>query len=182
MPNNIFGEKKTVKQVIREQKRMNNRSIRQLEREINKMKREEKKNKMEMKRLAKQGQMQAVRHLAKDIVRIRTSTSNFYKLKSELSSLSHKMDAMQANKQLMDSMKNISKIMPVINKQIKLPELQHIMQQFDEQQMRNQIKQEMIDDVMEEAFDHDEDAEDELVAKVLDEIGIEMESNLDNVP
>merc|ERR1712228_686152 len=98
------------------------------------------------------------------------------KLKGELSSLSHQMDRVQANKQLMDSMKNISKIMPVINKQIKLPELQKIIQKFDEDQMKNQLKQEIIDDV----FDHDDDAENELIAKVLDEIGIEMETNLDN--
>merc|ERR1712157_277496 len=100
MPN-VFGEKKTMKQIIREQKRINNRSIRQLERELNKLKKEEKKNQIEMKRLAKQGQHTAVRHLAKDIVRIRSSQSNFIKLKGELSSLSHQMDRVQANKQLM---------------------------------------------------------------------------------
>ena len=179
---NIFGEKKTVKQIIREQKRINNRSIRQLNRELNKIKREEKKNQMEMKRLAKQGQLQGVRALAKDIVRMRQTQNNFIKLKCELSSLSHQMDTMQANKQLMDSMKNISKIMPVINNQIKLPELQKIMQKFDEEQMKSQLKQEMISDAMDDALDNDIDAEDELIAKVLDEIGIEMDSNLDNVP
>ena len=179
---NWFGEKKTVKQVIREQKRINNRSIRQLERELNKIRREQKKNENEMKRLAKQGQLTAVRHLAKDIVRMRATEANFIKLKCELQSLSHQMDTMIANKQLIESMKNISKIMPTLNRQIKLPELQRIMQKFDEEQQKMSLKQEIIDDTMDNAFDHDEDAEDELVAKVLDEIGIEMETNLENVP
>eukprot|EP00484_Ammonia_sp_Unknown_P029340 CAMPEP_0197029612 /NCGR_PEP_ID=MMETSP1384-20130603/9026_1 /TAXON_ID=29189 /ORGANISM="Ammonia sp." /LENGTH=217 /DNA_ID=CAMNT_0042458815 /DNA_START=42 /DNA_END=695 /DNA_ORIENTATION=+ len=178
----IFGEKKSVKQIIREQKRINNRSIRQLERELNRIKREEKKSQSEMKRLAKQGQMTAVRHLAKDIVRLRQTQSNFIKLKCELQSLSHQMDSMQANKQLMDSIKNVSKILPIVNKQMKLPELQRIMQKFDEEQMRNALQQEMIEDVMDDAFEHDSDEEDELVAKVLDEIGIEMSSGLESVP
>merc|ERR1712113_826199 len=82
----------------------------------------------------------------------------------------------------MASMKNVSKIMPVINNQIKLPELQEIMRKFDEEQMKNQLKEEMIDDMMDDALDHDIDAEDELIAKVLDEIGIEIDGDLDNVP
>mmetsp|Transcript_23402 Transcript_23402/g.37452 ORF Transcript_23402/g.37452 Transcript_23402/m.37452 type:complete len:218 (+) Transcript_23402:35-688(+) len=180
--NKIFGEKKTVKQIIREQKRINNRSIREIARELNKIKKEEQKNQIEMKRLAKQGQMTAVRHLAKDIVRMRQTQTNFIKLKSELQSLSHSMDAMQANKQLVQSMKNVSKIMPVINKQIKLPELTRVLRQFDEETTKQQLKQELIDDAMNDVLDNDEDAEDELVSRVLDEIGIEMDSNLQNAP
>lgn len=178
----MFGEKKTVKQIIREQKRINNRNIRQLERELNKIKREEKKNQMEMKRLAKQGQLSAVRALAKDIVRMRATQTNFIKLKCQLSSLSNQMDTMRANKQLMDSMKNISKIMPKINSSIKLPELQKIMQQFEQETMKQELKQDLINDVMDDVFDNDTDDEDELIAKVLDEIGIEMDANLQNAP
>eukprot|EP00486_Rosalina_sp_Unknown_P005299 CAMPEP_0201571250 /NCGR_PEP_ID=MMETSP0190_2-20130828/13929_1 /ASSEMBLY_ACC=CAM_ASM_000263 /TAXON_ID=37353 /ORGANISM="Rosalina sp." /LENGTH=215 /DNA_ID=CAMNT_0047995691 /DNA_START=18 /DNA_END=665 /DNA_ORIENTATION=- len=179
---NPFGEKKTVKQIIREQKYDNKRSIRQLERELNKIKREEKKNQIEMKRLAKQGQNQSVRVLAKDIVRMRQTQANFIKMKCELTSLSHQLDTVQANKQLMDSMKNISNIMPMINNQIKLPELQTVIRKFDEEHMKSEIKQEMMDDMMDSALDHDSDAEDELIDKVMAEIGIEIDSNLQNVP
>ena len=48
--------------------------------------------------------------------------------------------------------------------------------------MKNELKQEIIEDVMNDVFDDDIDAEDELIAKVLDEIGIEMDTNLENVP
>eukprot|EP00483_Globobulimina_turgida_P005946 UN05956 len=137
---------------------------------------------MEMKRLAKQGQYAAVKQMAKGIVRMRTTQSKFIKLKCELSSLSRQMDSMQANKQLMDAMKNTTKIMPTINKQMNLPELQKIMQKYDQQQMESQIKQEMIDDAMDDALDYDSDAEDELIQKVMDEIGIEIDTNLNNVP
>jgi len=38
---NIWGDKKTIKQIIKEQKRINNRSIRDLDRELNRLKREQ---------------------------------------------------------------------------------------------------------------------------------------------
>ena len=121
---NILGEKKTLKQIIREQKRINNRSIRELDRELNRIKREEKKAQNEMKRLAKQGQLVAVKHLAKDIVRMKNSETNFIKLKAELRSLSAQLDNMAATAQLQKAMKNISRIMGTLSNQIKLPELQ----------------------------------------------------------
>ena len=123
---NILGDKKTVKQIIREQKRINNRSIRELDRELNRIKREEKKAQNEMKRLAKQGQMQAVKHLAKDIVRMKDSQTKFIKLKAELRSLSAQMDNMAATAQLQKAMKNVSRTLGTLSKQIKLPELQVI--------------------------------------------------------
>ena len=120
----ILGDKKTVKQIIREQKRINNRSIRELDRELNRIKREQKKAQNEMKRLAKQGQMQAVKHLAKDIIRMKDSETKFIKLKAELRSLSAQMDSMAATAQLQKAMKNVSRTLGTMSNQIKLPELQ----------------------------------------------------------
>eukprot|EP01084_Bolivina_argentea_P174770 302729_1 len=182
MGNELFGEKKTTKQIIREQKRINNRSIRELDRSLNKMKQQEKKEQIEMKRLAKQGQMAAIKATAKNIVRMRQHQNKIVKLRCELRSVSHQMDSMQANAQLMKAMKNVSQIMPQINKQMQLPELQKVMQQYDQEQMNMQIKQEMVDDAMEMALDHDSDDENELIQQVLDEIGIEVDQGLDDAP
>ena len=121
---NVLGDKKTIKQIIREQKRINNRSIRELDRELNRIKREQKKAQNEMKRLAKQGQMQAVKHLAKDIIRMKDTETKFIKLKAELRSLSAQMDSMAATAQLQKAMKNVSRTLGTMANQIKLPELQ----------------------------------------------------------
>eukprot|EP01083_Nonionella_stella_P089432 249517_1 len=182
MGNELFGEKKTTKQIIREQNRINNRSIRELDRSLNNMKQQEKKDQIEMKRLAKQGQMAAIKATAKNIVRMRQHQNKIVKLRCELRSVSHQMDSMQANAQLMKAMKNVSQIMPQINKQMQLPELQKVMQQYDQEQMNMQIKQEMVDDAMEMALDHDSDDENELIQQVLDEIGIEVDQGLDDAP
>ena len=78
----------------------------------------------EMKRLAKQGQMESVRHLAKDIVRMKKSESQFIKMKAELRSLSMQMETMSATSQLQTSIRTVSRMMGMISNQIKLPELQ----------------------------------------------------------
>ena len=62
---NILGKEKPLKEVLRENKRMINRAIRELDREKNGLEREEKRLMMEIKKAAKDGQMGAVKIMAK---------------------------------------------------------------------------------------------------------------------
>jgi len=179
---NVFGDKKTVKQIIREQKRINNRSIRDLDRELNRIKREEKKAENEMKRLAKQGQMAAVKHLAKDIVRMRDTQTKFIKLKSDLRSLSIAMDSMAATQQLQTAMKNVARTMAMVSHQVKLPELQAALQKYQMEAEKMEMKQEMISDAMDDALEHDSDDEEELVQQVMDSIGLDLNEKLVDAP
>lgn len=179
---NIWGDKKTVKQIIREQKRINNRSIRELDRELNRLKREQTKAENEMRRLAKQGQMQAVRHLAKDIVRMKDTQTKFIKLKAELRSLSAQMDAMAATAQLQTAMKNVSRTLGMLSNQIKLPQLQASLQKYMQQSEEMEMKTEMINDALGDVLDDDDDAEDELIQKVMDEVGLDFNENLVDAP
>jgi charged multivesicular body protein 2A len=179
---NVWGERKTIKQIIREQKRINNRSIRDLDRELNRVKREQKKAQNEMKRLAKQGQMQAVKHLAKDIVRMKQSETNFIKLKAELRSLSAAMDSMAATAQLQKCMTNVSRTLGMLSNQVKLPELQAALMKYQIESEKMEMKQDMINDALDDAMDADSDAEDELVQKVLDEVGLQLNDDLVDAP
>jgi len=62
---NILGKEKPLKEVLRENKRMINRAIRELDREKTGLEREEKRLTMEIKKAAKDGQMGAVKIMAK---------------------------------------------------------------------------------------------------------------------
>ena len=92
----LFSNPKTLKQVIREQKRVNNRAIRSLDREIRTMDREMKKAQKDMKKLAEEQQMNAVKILAKDYMRMQQSRTRFIELKAQLRSLSSQMEVMHA--------------------------------------------------------------------------------------
>jgi charged multivesicular body protein 2A len=62
---NMFGKEKPLKEVLRENKRMITRAIRELDREKVGLEKEEKRLTMEIKKAAKEGQMSAVKIMAK---------------------------------------------------------------------------------------------------------------------
>jgi hypothetical protein len=85
---NLFGKKKTPAELLRENKRMLDKSIREIERERQSLQTQEKKLIAEIKKTAKQGQMGAVRVMAKDLIRTRHQITKFYGLKSQLQGIS----------------------------------------------------------------------------------------------
>merc|ERR1719325_162467 len=91
--------------------------------------------------MAKQGQMDAVRIMAKDLVRTR---------------------------------RYVKKSMLNMNKQMKLPEIQKIMQEFEKQSEIMDMKEEMMSDVIDDALgdEDDEEESDAIVSQVLDELGL----------
>ena len=64
-------KRKTPQEMIRENKRMIDRAIREMDRERVKMEQQEKKVIADIKKTAKTGQMDAVKVMAKDLVRTR---------------------------------------------------------------------------------------------------------------
>ena len=69
---NILGKEKPLKEVLRENKRMITRAVRELDREKTGLEREEKRLIMDIKKAAKDGQMGAVKIMAK-VSRIESS-------------------------------------------------------------------------------------------------------------
>ncbi|ETO20485.1 charged multivesicular body protein 2a [Reticulomyxa filosa] len=135
-----------------------------------------------MRRLAKEGQIQAVRHLAKDIVRMKDNQTKFIKLKAELRSLSAQMDSMAATAQLQKSMRSVSRTMGMVANQIKLPELQASLQKYAMESEKMEMKQDMINEAMDDVMEHDTDDEDELIQKVMDDVGLEWNEKLVDAP
>ncbi len=66
----LFGSKKTADQQLRQNQRALNRAMRDLDRERVKMEQQEKKIIMDIKKMAKLNQMDAVKIMAKDLVRL----------------------------------------------------------------------------------------------------------------
>jgi len=178
----LFSNPKTLKQVIREQKRVNNKAIRSLDREIRGMDREMNRAQKDMKKLAQEGQMKAVKILAKDYMRMQQSRTKFIELKAQLRSLSSQMEVMHAQEQMQSAMKNMSKLMHAVSNRIKLPELQKSMARYQMEMEKQNVKQELMADMMDDAFEVDEDDEDELIQKVFDEIGLELGEQLEDAP
>ncbi|KAK7411885.1 hypothetical protein VNO78_03328 [Psophocarpus tetragonolobus] len=180
----IFGKRKTPAELLRENKRMLDKSIREIERERQGLQAQEKKLISEIKKSAKQGQMGAVRVMAKDLVRTRHQVEKFYKLKSQLQGVSLRIQTLKSTQAMGEAMKGVTKAMGQMNRQMNLPSLQKIMQEFERQNEKMELTSEMMGDAIDDALEGEEDEEEteDLVNQVLDEIGIDINQELVNAP
>merc|ERR1712173_101370 len=150
-------KRKTPAELIRENKRMIDRAIREMDRERVKMEQQEKKVIADIKKTAKTGQMDAVRVMAKDLVRTRQHIKKFMLMRANMQAVSLKMTTMKSQK---------------------------IMAEFQKQSEMMEMKGEMMDDAIDDAMDDGETEEDTdmLVGQILGELGIEMANELNKIP
>eukprot|EP00268_Persea_americana_P056354 TRINITY_DN663_c0_g1_i2.p1 TRINITY_DN663_c0_g1~~TRINITY_DN663_c0_g1_i2.p1 ORF type:complete len:225 (-),score=75.06 TRINITY_DN663_c0_g1_i2:252-926(-) len=180
----LFGKRKTPAELLRENKRMLDKSIREIERERQSLQNQEKKLILEIKKTAKQGQMGAVKVMAKDLIRTRHQITKFYALKSQLQGVSLRIQTLKSTQAMGEAMKGVTKAMGKMNRQMNLPALQKIMQEFERQNERMEMVSEVMGDAIDDALGGDEEEEEteELVNQVLDEIGIDINEQLVKAP
>jgi charged multivesicular body protein 2A len=87
----LFGKKKTPKELLRENKRQLDRAIRDIDRERMSLQSQEKKLIVEMKKMAKGNQNDAVKVMAKSLIRMRHNITKYYTVKSQLQAVSMRM-------------------------------------------------------------------------------------------
>lgn len=181
---NVFGSKKPLKEIVRDNQRLVNKATRELEREINNLERSKKKLEADIKKMAKQGQMSTVRVMAKDLVRTKNHINKFIEMKTHLTAVGLKLQTVKSNEAMASAMKGVTKALKVMNKQIQLPELQKLMAEFERENERADITQEAIGDTLDDAFAEDTTAEEEdkIVKQVLDELGVGMGDAVPEAP
>ena len=174
--------------------------MRELDRERAKMEQQEKKLIMDIKKMAKAGQMDAVKIMAKveklfylkkilhlpnfqDLVRTRKAVKKFMLMKANIQAVSLKIQTLKSQNSMAQAMKGVTKAMMMMNKQMKLPEIQKIMQEFEKQSEIMDMKEEMMNDVMDDAMGDEDDEEetDAIVTQVLDELGLQLGDQLSGV-
>mmetsp|Transcript_49934 Transcript_49934/g.128493 ORF Transcript_49934/g.128493 Transcript_49934/m.128493 type:complete len:211 (-) Transcript_49934:587-1219(-) len=176
----LFGKKKNPREMMREYKRLLNRGVRDLERERNHLMQQEKKIIAEIKKMAKAGQNEAVKIMAKDLVRTRSHITKFYKLKSQLQAVELRLQTMQSTALMSEAMKGATKAMMRMNASLNIPAMQKVMMQFEKESEKMEMKQEIMGDAVDDAMgDEDEEEETEaIVGQVLAEIGLDLEGQV----
>ena len=165
----LFGQSKTPKEQVREFKRMLDRSVRELDRERNGLAAQEKKTMAEMKKLAKSNQGDALKIMAKDVIRTRQYISKFYNMRCEMQALSLRLQTMSSTTTMTQAMKGAAKAMKSMNASMKLPGIRKVLQEFEKQGAFMDEKEEMIADSIDDAMETDETAEDDMVANIIAE-------------
>lgn len=180
----LFGRKMTPEEMLRKNQRALTKAMRDLDRERSKMEQQEKKIIADIKKMAKMGQMDAVKVMAKDLVRTRRYVKKFIMMKAQIQAVSLKITTLKSQNAMAQAMKGVTKAMMSMNKQLQLPQIQQIMQEFEKQTEMMNMKEEMMNDVIDDAMEGEDDEEesDAIVSQVLDELGLQMTEGLGDLP
>ncbi|XP_037133871.1 charged multivesicular body protein 2a [Syngnathus acus] len=180
----LFGKRKTPEEMLKQNQRALNRAMRELDRERSKLEQQEKKIIADIKKMAKQGQMDSVNIMAKDLVRTRRYVKKFIMMKANIQAVSLKIQTLKSNNSMTQAMKGVTKAMATMNRQLKLPQIQKIMMDFERQSEMMDMKEEMMSDAIDDVLgdEDDEDESDAIVSQVLDELGLNLNDELSNLP
>ncbi|UCS22149.1 DID4 [Nakaseomyces glabratus] len=181
----FFGKSMTPQERLKKNQRALERTQRELDREKRKLETQEKKLIADVKKSAKNGQIDAAKIQAKDLVRTRNYIQKFDNMKAQLQAISLRIQAVRSSDQMTRSMREATGLLAGMNRSMNLPQLQKISMEFEKQSdlmdQRQEFMDEAIDNVMGDELEENEDA-DEIVNKVLDEIGVDLNSQLQNTP
>lgn len=181
----LFGKKVTPDEMLRKNQRALNRAMRDLDRERMRMEQQEKKIIADIKKLAKDGhQMEAVKIMAKDLVRTRRYVKKFMLMKANIQAVSLKIQTLKSQNTMAQAMKGVTKAMQSMNKQLNLPQIQKILQEFEKQSEIMDMKEEIMNDAIDDAMEDegDEEESDAIVSQVLDELGLQLTDQLSGLP
>jgi len=180
----VFGKRMTPQERLRKHQRALERTQRELDRERTRLETQEKKLIADVRKAAQQGHTSSAKVMAKDIVRTRNYIQKFYSMKTQLQAISLRIQTVRGNQQMTQSMQGASKVLGSMNRQMNLPQLSKIAMEFERETDMMDQRQEMMDDAIEDGMGEDEAEEesDEIVSKVFDEIGIDLNNQLGAAP
>ncbi|CAG9321497.1 unnamed protein product [Blepharisma stoltei] len=176
--------KLTPQEQMREHRRGLKRAMRELDRERTHLQMEEKKLIAEIKKLAKQNQIGPLKVMAKDLVRLRRHVQKFYEMKSQLQGVDLRLQTMRSTQAMSEALRGVTPALVAFNKQMNLPELNRMMQEFYKENQRMEMTEEMMGEAVDMALDNPNDVEesDNVVNQVLSELGVEVAASLESAP
>ncbi|XP_061548492.1 charged multivesicular body protein 2Ba [Phycodurus eques] len=177
-------KKKTVDDVIKEQSMELRGTQRQITRDRVSLEKQEKQIEAEIKKMAKSGNRQACKILAKQLVQLRKQKNHTYAVSSKATAISIQTKLMNSQMKMAGAMSTTAKTMQAINKKMDPQKTMKTMQDFQKENMKMGMTEDMINDTMDDFLDEsgDDEESDDIVNQVLDEIGIEISGKMVRAP
>lgn len=179
-----FGKRLTPTELLRRNQSAINKASREIEREKRKMEVEETKLIVQIKKMAKLGQSDSVKILAKNLIRTRRYISKFNMIQANFRAISLQVLTFKSYNTMTEAMRNITLVLRRINRSIGLPQMQKILQDFERAVDVCDLKESFINYEIDNTFSNDDDDEesDAILNKVLDELGLELTDKLATLP
>ncbi|XP_017279381.1 charged multivesicular body protein 2Ba [Kryptolebias marmoratus] len=177
-------KKKTVDDIIKEQSKELRGTQRQITRDRAALEKQEKQMELEIKKMAKSGNREACKILAKQLVQLRKQKNRTYAVSSKVTSMSTQTKVMNSQMKMAGAMSTSAKTMQAVNKKMDPQKTLKTMQDFQKENMKMGMTEDMINDTLDEIFDEsgDEEESQDIVNQVLDEIGIEISGKMVRAP
>eukprot|EP00063_Salmo_salar_P045615 XP_014020450.1 PREDICTED: charged multivesicular body protein 2b [Salmo salar] len=177
-------KKKTVDDIIKEQAKELRGTQRQITRDRAALEKQEKQMEMEIKKMAKSGNREACKILAKQLVQLRKQKNRTYAVSSKVTSMSTQTKVMNSQMKMAGAMSTTAKTMQAVNKKMDPQKTLQTMQDFQKENMKMGMTEDMINDTLDEIFveSGDEEESQDIVNQVLDEIGIEIAGKMVRAP
>merc|ERR1719384_1843214 len=134
--------------------------------------------------MAREQQMGAVKIMAKDLVRTRAHITKFIEMRSHLQSCGLKLQTVKSHQAMAEAMKSTTTAMMKMNKAVDAPAINKMMADFEKENMKSEMMQEIMGEMLDDAMEQDGDVEesDKIVSQVLDEIGISFGEEIPDAP
>ena len=173
-----------LKDQIKQNQRIIKKAVRELDREIEKMKTSQKKLTKDIKKYAKENQTATVKIMVKDLVRSRNYVNRFIMMKTQLTAVGLKIQTIKSNEAMSSAMKDVTKCLVLLNKQMSVPELQKVMDEFVTENEKNELQQEVMNETLDDAMmeDGSEAMEDQIYSQVMDELGLNFNEEVPEAP
>ncbi|KAI1242400.1 hypothetical protein IHE44_0005940, partial [Lamprotornis superbus] len=177
-------KKKTVDDIIKEQNRELRGTQRAISRDRAALEKQEKQLELEIKKMAKTGNKEACKVLAKQLVQLRKQKNRTYAVSSKVTSMSTQTKVMNSQMKMAGAMSATAKTMQAVNKKMDPQKTLQTMQNFQKENMKMEMTEEMINDTLDDIFDASDEEEEsqDIVNQVLDEIGIEISGKMAKAP
>ena len=156
---------------------------RDLEREIRELDRQEKQLTMEIKQRAKTAggaNDPALKSMAKQMVQVRQQRTKLQSAKAQLGAMGMHATVTASQVAAVSAIGSVTQSMANANKQMDMKETSKIMAQFQRETEAMNVKEEMMDDVLADAFDSEgvEEEAEQVTNQVLAELGVELDGKL----
>lgn len=180
---NLWGTPMTPQEMMQKSRKSLRTAVRNIEKEMERIQEREPEILYQMKDYARSNKGTAVKLLAKELIRLRAAENKLLAVKIQLESTQHQIESLSSTAAMTEAMKTAVRAMYAMNKQVDAQALQRIMMEFDRQSEFMEMKQEIMNDTIDGAMtgDADEEEEEQMISRVLDEVGIDLTAQLDDV-
>jgi charged multivesicular body protein 2A len=178
------GARATNHECIKEYQRKISGSARGMEREIARLDIQEKSLQKELGKCAQESKIDMATTKAKEMVRLRAHRSRLYTMKGHMTGLAQQLLSVQSSTKMQETLGMTGRMLQALNARFDAVSVARMLADFEKQTVLMANTQSIVEDTLDSSFevDGEQDATNDAVLQVLQEVGLDVQSRLKPSP